>query len=328
MPAALLLAAPGAIAAVDVGYPCLANDSEADWTVVAQSREGAAGPPEFPTDGVVTAWKIEVGDEVPPLEQRFGVYRPAGGDEMLTVGESGPEPVGPGSHTFSTRIAVKAGDRPGIHGSEETIFCDKLDGDSIAYYDGAAPVGTTHPYVTGNTSGMPVVVVLEPDADNDGYGDETQDGCPRSGLFVGDCPAPVRLKVKRKVVRKRWIQIRAVSTGEASVDVYGQVGWNFQPKREKHRKRMKHRRHARAHISKKKGVKRLIVGLDGGSKQVVPGVLTRFTIRLPKTVQRRLSRLTRRQSIRAKITLRATNPAGIVKNTRVRMKLRGRRKNR
>ncbi len=324
--AALLLAAPGAGAAVEVGSTCTANDSEVDWTVIGLERAGNPFPSEVLEQGVITRWRVEVKPGKGGLAQKLQVFRPAAPSAYFTVvGESAVEDVVDGVNYFSTRIPVESRDHiglygPGENGPGETLFCDKEEADKGAVYEGEVPLGSTLPFKTEDELGVPVIATLEPDADNDGYGDETQDGCPRSGLFVGDCPAPVALKLKRKLVRKRSIQLRVVSTGEASVDVYGQVGWNFQPKRRTHRK---HDRRARAHISKKKGVKRLIVGLVGDTKPVEPGILTRFNIRLPKPVLLRLSRLTKRQSIRAKITLRATNPAGITKNTRVRVKLRG-----
>jgi hypothetical protein len=41
---------------------------------------------------------------------------------------------------------------------------------------------------------------VEPDADHDGYGDETQDKCPSSAAAHGACPAPT---VKKKKCKKR-----------------------------------------------------------------------------------------------------------------------------
>ena len=125
-------------------------------------------------------------------------------------------------------------------------------------------------------------------------------------------------------MRKKSILLGVTLSGAASVDVYGQVGWNFQSKRGKQRGRQHHRG---ARTSKrKKNIKRLIVGLNGGIKQVTPGVLTRFDDPPAGTGQAATQPPHRRESIRAKLTLRATNPAGIAKNTRLRVKLRGWRK--
>ena len=38
------------------------------------------------------------------------------------------------------------------------------------------------------TTGVLVAGVLQPDVDGDGFGDETQDGCPQSAAFHGACP--------------------------------------------------------------------------------------------------------------------------------------------
>ena len=152
--------------------------------------------------------------------------------------------------------------------------------------------------------------MVEPDLDNDGYGDETQDRCPRSAAYQGECPV-VTLAANGKA-RKRSIQVRVTASSEASVLVFGQVGWNFQPKRKPK--------------SGKGKTARLIVGLSGGTKTVLPGETAGFTIPLPKTVLRRLSRIAPSESLKAKITVRATDLAGRNTNRRLTVTLRGRSK--
>lgn len=195
------------------------------------------------------------------------------------------------------------------------------DGAVSVLHEGSVGLGETRVFKAESDVGTPVTALVEPDADGDGYGDETQDGCPQSAATATECPPPVDLDVTAKA-RKRSILLSVRADAEASVDVYGQVGWNFKPRR---KARGEDRR---AHAARKRGVKRLIVGLDGGTKRVAPGAATRFTIRLPKQVRLRLSRLTRRESVRAKLTLRATSVVGLTKNTRLRVKLRGWRRSR
>ncbi len=45
--------------------------------------------------------------------------------------------------------------------------------------------------------------VVEPDADGDGYGDETQDGCPANGAVHDKCPATKKKKCKKKKKGKK-----------------------------------------------------------------------------------------------------------------------------
>ena len=43
-----------------------------------------------------------------------------------------------------------------------------------------------------------ISAVLEPDADHDGFGDETQDQCPTNGTTQGPCPKKKKCKHKEK----------------------------------------------------------------------------------------------------------------------------------
>ncbi len=322
---AALLCAPGAQAAQEIGDPCVANDTDGakTWIAGGSRTAGPQLPPVWPYGGVITSWtvRVEAGQEA--QAQRLDVYQGVAEEEFRKVAESATEIVGPGENSFPARLPYPEYGHIALYGPAQTFFCDKQDESDANLFEGAVALGETKKFEVTLGNGVPVTAIVEPDADGDGYGDETQDGCPQSSLFTGVCPPPVTLIVEPQV-RKRSILLGVTPSAAASVDVYGQVGWNFQAKRGKQRG---HPRHRSAHASKrKKGIKRLIVGLDGGTKQVTPGVLTRFTIRLPGPVKLRLSRLTRRESIRAKLTLRATNPAGIAKNTRLRVKLRGWRK--
>jgi hypothetical protein len=87
------------------------------------------------------------------------------------------------------------------------------------HVDGDHPVGTEATYQT--TCGLEVMVqgTVEPDADSDGFGDETQDLCPTNAALQTACPAtpPVsasgskckkgfklkKVKGKKKCVRKK-----------------------------------------------------------------------------------------------------------------------------
>jgi uncharacterized repeat protein (TIGR01451 family) len=51
------------------------------------------------------------------------------------------------------------------------------------------PVGTTHTYMSGGAQVIDVAASVEPDADHDGFGDETQDACPTDATTQGVCLA-------------------------------------------------------------------------------------------------------------------------------------------
>lgn len=101
-----------------------------------------------------------------------------------------------GADVFPTRIPVQAGDHLGLFGdsSVNTLFCAETaevenPGNSIGEITGNPGPGSTATLSTTKTKELvPAVAVIEPDVDGDGFGDETQDGCPQSASFQGACP--------------------------------------------------------------------------------------------------------------------------------------------
>ncbi len=149
--------------------------------------------------------------------------------------------------------------------------------------------------------GVPVTATLEPDGD--GYGDATQDGCPRSGVFQSACPT-VTL-ARKAVVRKQAIPIQIRVSSEATVQVFGQVS-----------------RRAR---QKGGGNRGLTAGRGAGQpRSVATGTTVIFRLPLTKPVKRRLGRLEPSQSLRARLTARVTDLAGRVSDHRFKVRLRGR----
>lgn len=312
-------AASTASAATEVGNDCPAVTGTSGLTLLQLAKApGSPLPSTVPTAGVVTKWKVNL--EFAPstaITEKLKVFHATGNlNEFRAVGESAEHILARGINVFETRVPVQAGDQFGLYGpgpASGGIYCAGVPGDVVGGLSGDAAVGSTNEF--GPAAGIQVAVsaIIEPDADGDGFGDETQDRCPQSASYQGECPPPiprVDLQVKAKV-RKRAILLRVTPTGQATVDPYGQVGWGFKPNPK----------------LKTAGAKpkRLIVGLSGHKKEVFPGTTTKFRIGLPRLVRERLAKLTPRESVRAKLTLRATNLAGVSKNTRLRVKLKGRK---
>src|SRR5262249_18308967 len=144
----------------------------------------------------------------------------------------------------------------------------------------------------------PVVAVIEPDADGDGYGDETQDKCPQSAATAAPCPA-VTTSFTMKPKGNAIIAKVSVSSA-ASVQVFGQVSWQG---------RGKPKTSARTHG--------LVVGVTaGGPKPVPAGETKSFRAPLSKPILRRLGRITPKQALRALMTVRTTDAAGRVTEQR------------
>lgn len=306
--AASLLCAPGAGAASEVGSDCVAGASAKNLTAVGMARSGNPFPLSVPAVGVVTRWKVQVEPGMDTLPQSLLVLRATGNaSDLVAVDESETRLVDAGTNEFATRIPVKAGDRLGLSGFPETYFCE--GGTDISWiYEGEVPLGKTRPFKLREGIGVPVTAIVEPDRDRDGYGDETQDECPKSAAYHRETCSAVELDVRAKA-RKRSILVRAEADMEVSLQVFGQVGWGFKAKGKRGPGHSK--------------PTRLIVGLRGATKHAAPGRVVTFGIALPKTVKRRLGRIGPQESLKAEITVSATDSAGALAERRVTVRLNG-----
>jgi hypothetical protein len=179
--AALLIAAPAAGAATLLGQlpggdspdDCVENAS------AAQSSVAAGTPYAAPSDGVVTAW-AHWGDSGTPGSGRLVVWRHVGGTSYTVVGRSDTAAFSPGSvNVFTTRIPVAAGDVIGLHADTAVVSCffSGMAGDAIDTGLGNPAPGETLDLATPIPDRrLNLAANLEPDADCDGFGDETQDG--------------------------------------------------------------------------------------------------------------------------------------------------------
>lgn len=152
--------------------------------------------------------------------------------------------------------------------------------------------------------------MVEPDVDGDGFGDETQDKCPQSAQYQTTCPV-IALGITANAGKKS-IFVQATTSLQAPVQVYGQVGWGFKPK-----PKVRSRRQSR------RG-RKLLVGLNGGTQKVAPGQIARFVVPLPRSVKRRLDRITPKESLKAQISASAPNLVGPATTQTVTVRLKGR----
>src|SRR5690242_12199139 len=184
-----LLGAAGASAATEFGSHCVANraEDELQYTVIQLSQNG--GPVAAPTAGIVTKWKINLVPVPFTVPQQLKIFRPTPDpNRFQVVGESTTENVATGENVFSTRIPIQAGDHLGLFGNSaiSTLFCAETaetesPGNSTGFFAGNPTAGTTATLVNTEPGTLvPAAAVIEPDADNDGFGDETQDACPQS----------------------------------------------------------------------------------------------------------------------------------------------------
>jgi hypothetical protein len=312
-----LVAAPGASAATEVGDECTANEAAAQFTLVPEAHVPSGPLPlAAPSAGVVTAWKVK--SEYPdPVPEVMAAFRPAGTGKFQVVGESNEESAGPGLNVFPTRIPVQAGDRLGLTpvGTGSPLICATTEtGDHTWSLPGSVGVGSTHQFAAGVFVRVPLVAVIEPDRDGDGYGDETQDKCPQSAAYQGPCPT-ISLD-SFPIVLKRSVLVLVSASESSSVQVFGQIGW-----RPRHKGGALASKTPKPAGPVKKGV---IVGLSGGTTLVKPGETVPYNVKLPKSVLRHLSQISPKQVVKGTITARTTDLAGQTVDHTITIRLHGR----
>lgn len=303
-----------ALATTEFGDDCGANAAEPGYTLLQLARgSGSTLPLTAPSAGVITSWTVRLapGFVVAAAPVRLEVFRATTSPSAFqVVGESADTVAGNPGFKQGTRVSVLPGDRLGIYGvgGTGTPVCSTGPvADELGLLAGDAPLGSTHEFAPRAKFKVPVSATLEPDLDGDGYGDETQDGCPKSPTHHGACPS-VRLEITEFWAKRHSIVLHLTASSKTKVHVYGQVGWGFRPKQDPNRGKPT----------------RLIVGLRGGTKTVKPGRETEFRVQLPKPVLRRLGRISPQESLKAKITASTEDLAGRVEVERVTVRLKGR----
>ncbi len=302
-----LLGAATASAATEVGDECEGNEASGLYSLVPeQHASGGALPLSAPSDGIVTGWTIHSASAT-AVTERAAIFRPTDvTGRFQAIAETDPVTVNSGLNSFPARLPVRTGDRFGLVGigTDSPLFCLTSDLEDHTWsYPGSVETGSTQQFAAGVFVRVPLIASIEPDADNDGYGDESQDGCPQSAAYQTACPT-VELSV-RTVRKRKSLRLLVTASMAAEVTVYGQAMWGFKPK------------------NRKLGKRNLIVPLYGGTKTVAPGQPTRFPIRYSKEVKRRLRRLTAKESIRTRITVTAPNLVGAPTTTILKPRLRG-----
>lgn len=309
------LVAPGsASAATEFGDECLANTAEPGITLTQLQRaSGSSLPLTAPSDGIITSWTVRVapGFPVETAPARVKLLRPAATPNTFrVVSESADAGAGIPAFTQDTRIAVQAGDRLGLYrsGGEGTLACSSdNEGDLLGAYKGDAINGLEWAFAPVAKFRLPVSAKIEPDKDGDGYGDESQDACPKSPDHHGACPF-VRLEIAEFWAKRHSILLRITTSARTEVRVIGQVGWGFKPKPDPNGNK----------------TTRLIIGLRGGRKTVAPGQARVFRVQLRKAVLRRLDRIGPGQSLKVKLVAFTEGFAGRAEVERVTVHLKGR----
>ena len=283
---------------------CGADRTEEGVTVLGLGLGGLPAPAS--TGGVVTGWAVHVGSDRGLHEQRLQVFRRVDGpvNRFYAVAESSRRMVPSNSRKpFKTRIPVASGDLFALRGTVETFLCRKMPGVTSALHEGPTPVGSTYEFKAETSLGVPLEVFIEPDMDRDGYGDETQDRCPRLPTTRNRCPA-IKLRVEDAIVSRRSMLLRISVATTAQVRIVGSVDYPFRP-------------HAG------RGIVTELIG--SGAKTVRPGKVAGFGIKLSNRLRQRLSERPPRRSLAAQLDVRAISFAGRMEERQLTVRLPGRR---
>jgi hypothetical protein len=180
-----------------------------------------------PSDGVITSWSFEAAaGSTPPLKLK--IVRHAGGNDFTTIGDSQLETPTPSTlNTWTTRIAVRAGDLLAHFYSDTTFSYRNVPGYGTNEISGSPgdpnldpPPGTTITYEPPSATPhqIDVSAVVEPDVDRDGFGDESQDKCVGTPGTANGCPSAVTIdKLKQKGDTK--VKVTATVPGAGTLQV-------------------------------------------------------------------------------------------------------------
>jgi hypothetical protein len=303
---ASLLGAAGASAATEFGDNCAANDTTegTQVTLFELSAPGNPLPGAAPSAGIITKWTVNVQPTPGSTIQALRVLRLNTATKTAqVVGEASATVTG-GQNAFDARIPVQAGDRLGLFSGGSpvgTLFCQDPGGEDLlgAFPGGGAGVGSSVPYFESSSPiRVPVSAVLEPDADGDGFGDETQDKCPQAASTQAECPVVVLDSFP--LAKKSSIVVLVAASESGSVSVSGTA---------KLPKAKKASSSAQAKLKKVK-------------KNVTAGKIARFTLRFPGNLKAALRALPRGKKITVKLQATATNVAGQVSRDKAKVALK------
>jgi len=146
------------------------------------------GGPNYvvPSRGVITRWSAEGA----PDGTAVVALKVADGDQM--VGETAAKSVAPSAEpTFNVRVPVRGGDRVGLAVIDGRNVCGRWtpNADNVVRhsFDEVSPPETfSLPRVLPRLQ-VNLKATVEPDADRDGFGDETQDDCPTDARTQDEC---------------------------------------------------------------------------------------------------------------------------------------------
>jgi hypothetical protein len=179
------------------------------------------------TRGVISSWSTFGGPAASQTLQLVTMHaNPSGGaGNFIFDGADVVRDIAPNKlNTFSSgvRVPIVAGGEIGAHvplnSQASCIFNAPAASDAYAIGPGDATVGGTANFVGSNPMArVNASAVVEPDADGDVFGDETQDKCLGSAGAFNGCPSTVTINGAKQKGRKPKIKVTTTVPGAGTL---------------------------------------------------------------------------------------------------------------
>ena len=201
--AGAIMAFPGAAGAAQTigqaaaGSGCTGGEAYTQGPLLASTYS-----PTSP--GVITSWS-SFASSTPNTQLVLLVLRPnpAGSTHFIATQKDQARVLTQANalNTFSgLHLPIQTGEQLGLFlpsGSADCFF-DAPPDTGLFFTGGDPPLNVDVDFTGSNTDRrLNASAVVEPDADRDGFGDETQDGCPSSAAAQGSCPLPKPKKCRK-----------------------------------------------------------------------------------------------------------------------------------
>lgn len=225
-----LLAAQPAGAATTLGTnPAAAAEGQVDCDPLCPGaivQDTLNGAPVTAPNGVITSFAVQASGSV-----SLAVYRPTVRDATRLaasgVGSATVQGAGLGAVArATTRLPVKQGDVVGMKVPGGSAVYGISSATSRLFVAFAGGMNDTIDTTSAGTGLMLFSATVEPDADRDGYGDETQDKCPTNAFRTGACPKPRKLSLSRSVTVSSGRALLGIANGN-DFSVKGSVSLKY-----------------------------------------------------------------------------------------------------
>lgn len=184
-----LALASSAGAATTIGSKCVSNSGSPSTHFTTGTSNGESYV--VPFNGVLTTWGTDRTQDPNPASVAAVLGSPTGPNWVVLSSTAYENVPGSSAASFAARLPVSAGQTLGsaTFYSNPPVMCSTSNiSDAGVYYGNPIAVGTPFSPTTINSYKAAIWATIEPDADGDGYGDDSQDKCPQSAAWQNPCP--------------------------------------------------------------------------------------------------------------------------------------------